>query len=105
MIISSQRERNKQTEIRTEIAAGFFSVLANWIRCRPPTPRIGGGGRGVGGASLPQLDPCFPGGVGRSDKYHKPKRADPQRRFCGPFTSVVQKIALTAIVDQADSSR
>jgi hypothetical protein len=27
-----------------------------------------------------------------------------QRRFYGQFTSVVQKIALTAIVDQADNS-
>jgi hypothetical protein len=32
------------------------------------------------------------------------QRRASQRHFYGPFTSVVQKIALTAIVDQADNS-
>ena len=38
--------------------------------------------------------PCGPKAA-----YSLPRRS--QRRFYGPFTSVVQKTALTAIVDQA----
>jgi hypothetical protein len=56
---------------KTEKSLIFFLGFSFWVRCTPGTPGGGIGGEIVGAR--------FPGGVPRSDKYHKPKRAD--RRY------------------------
>jgi len=74
--LHSEKQRNQK--IQRENAAGFF-VFLSMMGPTTHLPPCGGEGEWQSESLLPlQLGPVFQGGVPRSDKYHKPKRADRQ---------------------------